>query len=130
MIPLCREEGIGIIPWSPLVRGFLAGNRKRGSDGETRRAKTDPFAHELYRDEGDFQIVDRVIELAMKRGAKPAQIALAWMLGKDYVTAPIIGATKIEHLEDAVKALDIKLGADEVQFLEELYAPHKVLGHS
>ena len=129
MLPLCREEGIGVIPWSPLARGFLAGNRRREDRGETVRAKTDGFAHELYYADSDFTIADRVVELATKRGARPAQIALAWLLAKPGVTAPIVGASKPQHLEDAIDALAIRLEADEVALLEAPYQPHATLGH-
>ena len=130
MLPLCREEGIGVIPWSPLARGFLAGNRRREDRGETVRAKTDGFAHELYYADSDFTIADRVVELAARRGVKPAQIALAWLVGKPGVTAPIVGASKIAQLDEAVAALNIALDADEVAFLERPYQPHTILGHS
>lgn len=130
MIPLCVEEGIGIIPWSPLARGFLTGNRTRGSSGETTRAKGDTYAHELYTVASDYDVVDRVMEVATARSTTPARIALAWILQKPYITAPIIGATKMSHLDDAVAALDVKLSAEEIQRLEEVYVPHRVLGHS
>jgi aryl-alcohol dehydrogenase (NADP+) len=129
VLPLSRAEGIGIIPWSPLARGFLAGNRQKEGYGETVRAKTDEFAHNLYYDEGDFEIVDRVVDLAKARGVSPAQIALAWLLHQPGVTAPIIGASKLQHLEDAIAALDIKLDDKERAHLEEPYKPHPVLGH-
>ena len=129
VLPLSRAEGIGIIPWSPLARGFLAGNRQKEGYGETVRAKTDEFAHNLYYDEGDFEIVDRVVDLAKARGVSPAQIALAWLLHQPGVTAPIIGASKLHHLEDAIAALDIKLDDKERAHLEEPYRPHPVLGH-
>ncbi|BAZ21526.1 aldo/keto reductase [Kalymmatonema gypsitolerans NIES-4073] len=129
VLPLSRAEGIGIIPWSPLARGFLAGNRQKEGYGETVRAKTDDFAHNLYYDEGDFEIVDRVVDLAKGRGVSPAQIALAWLLHQPGVTAPIIGASKLHHLEDAIAALDIKLDDKERAHLEEPYKPHPVLGH-
>ncbi len=129
VLPLSRAEGIGIIPWSPLARGFLAGNRQKKGYGETVRAKTDEFAHNLYYDEGDFEIVDRVVDLAKARGVSPAQIALAWLLHQPGVTAPIIGASKLQHLEDAIAALDIKLDDKERAHLEEPYRPHPVLGH-
>lgn len=129
MIPLCREKGIGIIPWSPLARGFLSGNRLRGAVAETPRAQHDQYASEMYFQEADFQVVDRVIGLAKQRNAKPAQIALAWLLHKSFVTAPIIGTTKVEHLEDAVKALDVELSPEDLTYLEEAYVPHRVLGH-
>ena len=129
MLPLCREEGIGIIPWSPLARGFLAGNRRKGDHGDTSRAKTDDFAHELYFSDADFAVADRVVELAKRQDVTPAQIALAWVMAQPGVTAPIIGASKLPHLDDAVAALDVKLEAAELAFLEEPYTPHPVLGH-
>jgi aryl-alcohol dehydrogenase (NADP+) len=129
MLPLCRDEGIGVIPWSPLARGFLSGNRQRQNRGETSRAKTDDFAHQLYYDEADFQVVDRVVELAKSRGVAPAQIALAWLLHQPGVTAPIIGASKMEHLEDAIAAVELKLDDDECAQLEQPYKPHPILGH-
>ena len=130
VLPLCRAEGIGVIPWSPLARGFLAGNRQRQGFGETSRAKTDDFAHKLYYEEADFQVVDRVVELAKKRGVSPTQVALAWLLHQPSVTAPIIGASKIEHLEEAIPAVELKLNDDELAFLEQPYKPHPILGHS
>jgi aryl-alcohol dehydrogenase (NADP+) len=129
MLPLCREEGIGVIPWSPLARGFLAGNRRREDRGETPRAKSDEFAHKLYYADSDFTIADRVVEAAARRGVKPTQIALAWLLAKPGVTAPIVGASKLPHLDDAIGALEIRLDPAEIAFLEELYQPHPVLGH-
>ena len=130
MLPLCREEGIAVIPWSPLARGFLAGNRNRSDRGETTRAQTDNFAHDLYYADSDFTIADRVGELARRRNLKPMQIALAWVVSKPGVTAPIVGASKLPHLEELVAAIDVRLHDDEVAFLEELYEPHRVLGHS
>ena len=130
MMPLCRAEKIGVIPWSPLARGFLTGTRQRGGGGETIRSRSDDFAGNMYFKETDFQIVDRVLDLAKRRGVSPAQIGLAWLLRQPGVTAPIIGASKMHHLEDAVAALGIELTADECRFLEELYQPHPVLGHS
>jgi aryl-alcohol dehydrogenase (NADP+) len=130
MNKLCLEEGVGLIPWSPLARGFLAGNRTLKMDGETKRSKSDEFAHRMYYQSTDFEIVGRVVELAEKHSKAPAQIALAWMLHKPGITAPIIGATKIPHLEQAVEALEIKLSEEEMNFLEELYQPHSILGHS
>jgi aryl-alcohol dehydrogenase (NADP+) len=130
MIPLCQAEGIAIIPWSPLARGFLAGNRRGADHGETPRAKTDDFAHKLYYTEADFTIADRTVEIAKRRGVAPTQIALAWILQRPGVTAPIIGASKMDHLDQAVAALDIRLDADECRFLEEPYQPHRVLGHA
>jgi 1-deoxyxylulose-5-phosphate synthase len=129
MMPLCREDGIGVIPWSPLARGFLAGNRRRGERGDTIRAKTDEFSHQLYYADSDFTIADRVAALAAGRGLKPAQIALAWLLAQPGVTAPIVGASKAGHLEDAIGSLDVRLSEDERRGLEELYQPHPVLGH-
>jgi aryl-alcohol dehydrogenase (NADP+) len=130
MMPLCRAEGVGVIPWSPLARGFLTGGRKREGYGETKRAQTDDFAQSLYYQETDFEIAGRVAELAGRRGVSPAQIALAWLLHKPGVTSPIVGASKMRHLEEAVAALEIQLSEDEVKFLEERYQPHPVLGHS
>jgi aryl-alcohol dehydrogenase (NADP+) len=130
MIPLCMEEGVGIIPWSPLARGFLAGNRRPQDFGETIRAKTDEYAHRLYYQPSDFSVVERLTQVAQRRGVSNAQIALAWMLAKPGITAPIIGASKMPHLEDAVAAMKIKLEKDEMRQLEECYQPHPVLGHS
>jgi aryl-alcohol dehydrogenase-like predicted oxidoreductase len=133
MIPLCLSEGIGLIPWSPLARGFLAGNRKPDEDkreSETTRARTDDFAHSLYYRPSDFTVVDRLTEIAQARGVKNAQIALAWMLSRTGVSAPIIGASKAYQLEDALAALSIQLTPEEIARLEEPYEPHPVLGHS
>jgi aryl-alcohol dehydrogenase-like predicted oxidoreductase len=130
MIPFCQAEGIGIIPWSPLARGFLAGNRSRADDGNTVRGKSDTFSHEMYYQESDFEVVDHVVEIAQKHGCTPAQIALAWMLHKPWITAPIIGATKMPHLEQAVGALEIQLSPEDISSLEEPYQPHPVLGHT
>jgi 1-deoxyxylulose-5-phosphate synthase len=130
MNPFCIHEGIGLIPWSPLARDFLAGNRSRQEWGATTRAKSDAFAHEMYYNDSDFTVVERVVELAEKRGVRPAQIALAWILNRPGVTAPIIGASKLSHLEDALAALDIALSSEEMHHLEEPYQPHPVLGHS
>jgi aryl-alcohol dehydrogenase-like predicted oxidoreductase len=129
MIPLCVDQGIGVIPWSPLARGFLAGNRERGGERSTVRADSDPLADRMY-DDADFDVVDVVREIAGERGASPAQIALAWLVGKPAVTAPIVGATKPRHIEDAIAAVDLTLDADEVARLEGPYRPHPVLGHS
>jgi len=129
MIPLCRAEGIGLIPWSPMARGFLAGNRARQGWGETRRARTDDYAQKMYYSDADFTVAARAEELAARRGVKPAQIALAWVLAQPGVTAPIVGASRMEQLEQAVGALDITLDAGERKFLEEAYVPHAVLGH-
>jgi aryl-alcohol dehydrogenase (NADP+) len=128
MLPLCRKEGIGVIPWSPLARGLLT--RPRAESDATLRAKTDTFGKDLYRrDAGDGAVIDRVNEVAKKRGVPSAQIALAWLLAQPAVTAPIVGASKMNHLDDAVKALDIRLDAEELAALAEPYQPHPVLGH-
>jgi aryl-alcohol dehydrogenase (NADP+) len=128
--PLCRDEGLGLLPWSPLARGFLAGDRKVRGEGGTSRARTDDFAHKMYYEESDFAVVDRVGEVAAKRGVPNAQVALAWLMHQPGVTAPIVGASKPPHLDDALAAADLKLTADEVRALEEPYRPHPVLGHS
>jgi len=133
MIPLCRAEGVGLIPWSPLARGFLAGNRKANEEktaAETVRARTDEYAHGLYYRPSDFTVVDRLTEIATARGVKNAQVALAWMLSRPGLTAPIVGASKMYQLEDALAALEIKLTPEEIARLEEPYEPHPVLGHS
>ncbi len=129
MLPLCRAEGVGVIPWSPLARGFLAGNRTAEKGGETERARTDAFAHQMYYQPADFEVAGRCVEVARRRGVSSAQVALAWLLGRPGVTAPIIGASKPHHLEEAFGALAIKLSDEEVRFLEEPYVPHRVLGH-
>ena len=129
MLPLCREEGVGVIPWSPLARGFLAGNRRPGDYGETIRAKTDEYAQKMYYQSSDFTVVERVTEIAQRRGVSNTQVALAWLLAKPGVTAPIIGASKIPHLDEALAALDLSLDAEEMRLLEEPYQPHPVLGH-
>jgi aryl-alcohol dehydrogenase (NADP+) len=133
MNPLCRDQGIGLLPWSPLARGFLAGNRKRGDEktaGETSRAQTDEFAHNLYYNDTDYDIVDRVGEIAGKRGVSNAQVALAWLLAQPGVTAPIVGASKPHHLDDALAALTLKLDAAELEALAAPYRPHPILGHT
>ena len=130
MIPQCIEQGIGLIPWSPLARGFLAGNRARSGGGETTRAKSDDYADSMYFREEDFTVAEHAQALAEKRGVTSAQIALAWILSKSYITAPIIGASKMEHLEQSIAALDIQLSEEEVASLEEPYQPHPVLGHT
>jgi aryl-alcohol dehydrogenase-like predicted oxidoreductase len=129
MLPLCQDQSIGVIPWSPLARGLLTGKRVKDG-GETERARSDGFAKQLYTRDDDFAIADRLSEVAQARGIPSAQVALAWMLSKPVITAPIIGATKLHHLEDAVAALAVKLTSEEIQRLEELYQPHPVLGHS
>ncbi len=129
MMPLCLTEGIGVIPWSPLARGFLSGNRTRQDWGETPRAKSDGFAHEMYYQVSDFEVVERVIELAGQRGVTPSQIALAWLLHQPGVTSPIIGASQMDHLEQAATAIEIELSSEELELLQEPYQPHPVLGH-
>ena len=129
MIPLCLDQGIGVIPWSPLARGLLAGSRERGSGRSTVRSGSDPLADRMY-DDADFEVVDVVREVAGDRDTTPAQIASAWLLGKSAVTAPIVGATKLRHLEDALAAVDLTLDADELARLEAPYRPHRVIGHS
>jgi len=128
MLPLCLEEGVGVIPWSPLARGFLAGNRRKAGFGDTPRAKTDDFAHELYFTDADFLVADRVVTLATRMGTRPAQIALAWLLAQPGVTAPIVGASKLDHLDEAIAALTLRLSSEDLTFLEEPYQPHPVLG--
>ena len=132
MIPLCREQGVGLIPWSPLARGFLAGNRGRGdtNGGATSRAATDDIAQKLYYRDSDFRVVEALRELAAERGVSPATLAYAWLQHKPGVTAPIIGASKPGQLEAAVAALDVTLGAAEMARLEAAYEPHPVLGHA
>ena len=129
MIPLCIDQSIGLIPWSPMARGFFAGNRTRGGGGETSRAQSDPFANEMYFRDEDFAVADRVAEVAKERGMTGSQIALAWVLHKPNIHSPIIGATKMDHLDQAIAALDIQLSDDEMKRLEELYKPHPILGH-
>ncbi|MGP3968935.1 aldo/keto reductase [Streptomyces sp. 6N223] len=128
MIPLCLDQGVGIIPWSPLARGLLAGSRERGGRQITVRSASDPVADSLYADD-DFDVVDSVRAVAAERGLPPAQIALAWLLGRPGVTAPIIGATRVQHLDDAVASVRVRLSEDEVARLEAPYRPHAVLGH-
>lgn len=129
MIPQCLDQGVGVIPWSPLARGLLAGNRTREGERRTTRAETDDFSNYLYNDPTDFDVVDRVAEVAAERGLPPAQVALAWLIGKPGITAPIVGATKPAHLADALAANEVTLTDEEVQRLEEPYRPHPVLGH-
>jgi aryl-alcohol dehydrogenase (NADP+) len=130
MIPLCVDQGIGVIPWSPLARGFLAGNRTPDKAGATTRSRTDAYAHQLYYQADDFAVVERLREVAQAAGRPMTQVALAWILSKPYVTAPIVGASKMIHLEQAVESLAIRLDAEHVRRLEEPYRPHPVEGHS
>jgi 1-deoxyxylulose-5-phosphate synthase len=131
MLPLCQDQGVGVIPWSPLARGLLAGGRPRGGGGQrpTVRSGSDPLADEMYTDD-DFDVVEVVRAVAAGRGVSPAQIALAWLLGQPAVTAPIVGATRLAHLDDAIAAVDQTLDDTEIARLEAPYRPHPVLGHS
>jgi aryl-alcohol dehydrogenase (NADP+) len=130
MIPLCIDQGIGLIPWSPMARGFFAGNRQRGGGGETARAKSDSFADRLYFRDEDFVVAESVAEVAKARGVTGSQVALAWILSKPHITSPIIGATKMDHLDQAIAALDLKLSTEEIKRLEEPYKAHPVLEHA
>jgi aryl-alcohol dehydrogenase-like predicted oxidoreductase len=129
MIPQCTDQGVAVLPWSPLARGILAGNRTRGGERLTTRANSDAFTDSLYDPEVDFAVVDRVAEVAAEHGVPSAQIALAWLLHKPGVTAPIVGATKVEHLQDALAAERLALDEDELVRLEEPYVPHPIAGH-
>jgi 1-deoxyxylulose-5-phosphate synthase len=129
MIPQCLDQGVGVIPWSPLARGVLAGNRSRSGERHTTRAGSDPFSDSLYSSPSDFDVVERVAQLAADRGVPSAQVALAWLLQRPGVTAPIVGATRLGHLDDALAAEQLELTPEEVRSLEELYVPHRVLGH-
>jgi 1-deoxyxylulose-5-phosphate synthase len=128
MLPLCREEGVAVIPWSPLARGFLAGKWKRDGAKETTRARTDTWGHGLYGSEADYAVADRVSQVARERGVSPSQIALAWLLAQPGVTAPIVGASKIDQLDQSVAAVEITLSDEERRSLEEPYVPHEVSG--
>jgi aryl-alcohol dehydrogenase-like predicted oxidoreductase len=130
MIPQCLDQGVGVIPWSPLARGLLAGTRTRNGARLTARSETDPFGDRLYHQPTDFDVVDRVVEVAGEREVPPAQIALAWLLHRPGVTAPILGATKPGHVEDALAGEALDLDGKEMARLEEPYVPHPVLGHT
>ncbi len=130
MLPLCKAEGIGVIPWSPLARGFLAGGRAKVGEGNTERARTDEFAPRLYYRDADYAVVDAVEAIAGARGLSNMQVALAWVLRNPAITAPIVGASKLHHLTDALAALDVALGGDEVAALEKPYKPKPVLDHA
>jgi len=130
MLPLCREEGMAILPWSPLARGFVTGGRRREDYGDTLRARTDAYAQGLYYQPSDFDVAERVTEVARRRGIPDAQVALAWVLQQPGITAPIVGASKTSHLDDAVAALRVKLDDAEMKALAEPYRPHPILGHS
>jgi aryl-alcohol dehydrogenase (NADP+) len=129
MIPLCVDQGLAVIPWSPLARGFLTGNRKRDSDATT-RATVDTIAKDMYHSEDDFAIAATVASVAKARGVSPAQVACAWVLQAPGITAPIIGATKAAQLQDLIGAVDLKLTAEEIAELEKNYHPHSILGHA
>jgi 1-deoxyxylulose-5-phosphate synthase len=128
MIPQCIDQGVAVIPWSPLARGLLAGNRTREGERRTTRANSDPFGDSLY-SAADFEVVDRAAEVAAERGVPTAQVALAWLLHRPGVTAPIVGSTKLSHIQDALAAEQLRLSDDEMRSLEEPYVPHRVLGH-
>jgi 1-deoxyxylulose-5-phosphate synthase len=130
MLPQCMDQGVGVIPWSPLARGVLAGNRTRAGERKTTRSETDPFGDHLYAQPTDFDVVDAVAELAKGRGVPPAQMALAWLLHKPAVTAPIVGATHVDHVADALAAESLELSPEDIALLEAPYAPHPVLGHA
>jgi 1-deoxyxylulose-5-phosphate synthase len=130
MIPLCADQGVAVLPYSPLARGVLAGNRGRQGERHTTRAGDDPLSDERYNSPGDFDVADRLAEVAAACGAPPAQVALAWLLSRPGVTAPIVGATRLGHISDALAAVQLRLGEEEVRRLEELYLPHPVLGHT
>src|SRR6266516_5751252 len=129
MIPLCVDQGVGVIPWSPLARGMLAGNRNRQGEHLTVRAEDDPLSADRYSADADFDVVDRLAQVAAERDAPPAQVALAWLLSRPGVTAPIVGATKLGHISDALAASQLTLTGEETARLEELYVPHPVLAH-
>ncbi|WP_433464712.1 aldo/keto reductase [Spirillospora sp. CA-128828] len=129
MIPLCADQGVGLIPWSPLARGMLAGNRERGGERKTSRSQNDAYGDSLYV-ESDFDVVDAVREVASERGVPAAQVALAWLLANPAVTAPIVGATKLTHIDDAIAAVSLRLDEKEIERMQAPYRPHPVIGHS
>jgi 1-deoxyxylulose-5-phosphate synthase len=128
MIPLCADHGVSVLPYSPLARGMLTGTRKRGGDGATTRAGSDPLADAMYGDD-DFDVIDAVCAVAAEHDVSPAQAALAWLLSKPSITAPVVGATRLPHIEDAFAAIDLELSAQDVSRLEAGYRPHRILGH-
>ena len=129
MIPLCLDQGIAVIPWSPLARGFLAGNRRRGEKNASLRERHDAYGHSLYYADADYDIADRVVEVATQKGVLPIQVALAWVLGKPGVAAPIVSATKLEQFDQLFDGMSVSLSPEEIRALEEPYTPHPVLGH-
>jgi 1-deoxyxylulose-5-phosphate synthase len=128
MVPQCLDQGVGVLPWSPLARGLLAGSVTAAGERRTARANTDPFLHSFYRPDLDFPVIDRAAEVAGELGVPAAQVALAWLLHKPGVTAPIVGSTKLEHVEDALAAESLSLSDDVISRLEEPYVPHAVSG--
>ncbi|GAA2400945.1 aldo/keto reductase [Nonomuraea africana] len=128
MIPLCLDQGVGVIPWSPLARGLLTGSRRRDGRRRTVRSGSDQLADSMYED-ADFDVVDVVRAVADERGLPPAQLALAWLLGRSGVTAPIVGASKVGHLDDAIAAVEVTLSGEEAARLEAPYRPHQIIGH-
>jgi aryl-alcohol dehydrogenase-like predicted oxidoreductase len=129
MIPLCNDQDVGVLPWSPLARGFLTGSRTRERPGPTKRAGSDGFADDMYFREEDFDLLDVLLEVAAERGLSPAKVALAWLLGVPGVTAPIVGATDVRHLKEAAEAVEVELSREEIERLEAAYRPHPILGH-
>lgn len=130
MIPCCVDQRVAVVPWSPMARGFFSGDRRKGDWGESPRARSDSYAQSMYYREEDFVVAERVQQVAGQRGLSGSQVALAWILGKPFVTAPIIGASRMEHLDEALAALDVRLEPAEVKLLEDAYQPHPILGHS
>ncbi len=129
MNPLCEAEGLGLIPWSPLARGFLTKNRPKGTEGATVRGRNDGFSQSMYKEEADYEVVDQVSAIASERGVSNAEVALSWLLHQRAVTAPIVGATKLEHIDAAVKAVELRLSQEDLARLSKPYVPHPVLGH-
>jgi aryl-alcohol dehydrogenase-like predicted oxidoreductase len=130
MIPLCADQGVAVLPYSPLARGMLAGNRSRQGERRTARATDDPLSDQRYRTEADFDVVDRLAEVAAEREVPAAQLALAWLLSRPGVTAPIVGATRLGHISDALAAAELSVTPTEASRLAAPYVPHPVLGHS
>jgi len=129
MIPLCRDQGVGLLPWSPLAKGFLSGSYKRGEKPNSKRFKSDELLGDRFFRPEDFDVVERLEDVAKGKGVSPAQVAISWLLHKG-VTAPIVGPTRVEHVEEAVAAIDVKLNEDDMRRLEEPYKPHRVIGHT
>jgi 1-deoxyxylulose-5-phosphate synthase len=130
MLPLCRAEGIAVTPWSPLARGFIAGDRRKSDFGDTLRAKTDEYGQRLYYQDSDFKVVDRITKVAQERGVSNAEVALAWLLAQPGITSPIIGASTLAQMDQQAAALKLKLSPEELKSLAEPYQPHPILGHS